>query len=110
MFAVIKTGGKQYRVVADDVLQIEKLAGEAGDVIPSDGEIIEGLATIDESAITGESAGGGGAEFTVEIVVRALVPSPFAKDRSIEAIIGCHQRIRPRSHKRCCAGSGGQQR
>ncbi len=29
---------------------------EAGDVIPSDGEIIEGIATIDESAITGESA------------------------------------------------------
>ncbi len=29
---------------------------EAGDIIPSDGEIIEGLATIDESAITGESA------------------------------------------------------
>jgi len=29
---------------------------EAGDMIPMDGEIIEGLATIDESAITGESA------------------------------------------------------
>ena len=29
---------------------------EAGDTIPMDGEIIEGLATIDESAITGESA------------------------------------------------------
>jgi len=29
---------------------------EAGDTIPADGEIIEGLATIDESAITGESA------------------------------------------------------
>lgn len=29
---------------------------ENGDIIPSDGEIIEGLATIDESAITGESA------------------------------------------------------
>ena len=29
---------------------------EAGDIIPTDGEIIEGLATIDESAITGESA------------------------------------------------------
>ena len=29
---------------------------EAGDLIPGDGEIIEGLATIDESAITGESA------------------------------------------------------
>src|SRR5690606_36729307 len=29
---------------------------EAGDIIPSDGEIIEGVATIDDSAITGESA------------------------------------------------------
>lgn len=33
MFAVIKTGGKQYRVAANDVLKIEKLSGEAGDVI-----------------------------------------------------------------------------
>ena len=30
MYAVIKTGGKQYRVAANDVLDIEKLAGEAG--------------------------------------------------------------------------------
>ena len=29
---------------------------EAGDLIPSDGEIIEGVASVDESAITGESA------------------------------------------------------
>src|SRR5665213_1198693 len=29
---------------------------EAGDIIPSDGEIIEGVASVDESAITGESA------------------------------------------------------
>lgn len=33
MFAVIKTGGKQYRVAAGDQLKIEKLAGEAGDII-----------------------------------------------------------------------------
>lgn len=31
MFAVIKTGGKQYRVAADQTIQIEKLAGAAGD-------------------------------------------------------------------------------
>ncbi len=30
MFAVIKTGGKQYRVAADDVVTVEKLDGEAG--------------------------------------------------------------------------------
>ncbi len=33
MYAVIKTGGKQYRVAADDVVTIEKLAGEPGDKI-----------------------------------------------------------------------------
>lgn len=33
MFAVIKTGGKQYRVIADDILKIEKLAGDAGDMV-----------------------------------------------------------------------------
>jgi len=33
MFAVIKTGGKQYRVAADDVLKVEKVAGNPGDII-----------------------------------------------------------------------------
>ena len=33
MFAVIKTGGKQYRVAPDDLLKVEKLAGEAGDIV-----------------------------------------------------------------------------
>jgi large subunit ribosomal protein L21 len=33
MFAVIKTGGKQYRVVKDDVLAIEKVDGDAGAVV-----------------------------------------------------------------------------
>ena len=33
MFAVIKTGGKQYRVAVDDALKVEKVAGEPGDII-----------------------------------------------------------------------------
>ncbi len=33
MFAVIKTGGKQYRVAAEDKLKVEKVAGEPGDII-----------------------------------------------------------------------------
>jgi large subunit ribosomal protein L21 len=36
MFAVIKTGGKQYRVSKDDVIAIEKLDGEAGATIVFD--------------------------------------------------------------------------
>jgi len=42
MFAVIKTGGKQYRVAADDVLQIEKLVGEVGDIITLDSVLAHG--------------------------------------------------------------------
>ena len=33
MFAVIKTGGKQYRVAANDVIKIDKLDGNAGDIV-----------------------------------------------------------------------------
>jgi len=33
MFAVIKTGGKQYRVAAGDVITVEKVAGDAGEKI-----------------------------------------------------------------------------
>ena len=33
MFAVIRTGGKQYRVMPNDVLKVEKLDGAAGDTI-----------------------------------------------------------------------------
>jgi ribosomal protein L21 len=33
MFAVIKTGGKQYRVAVDDKIEVEKVAGERGDIV-----------------------------------------------------------------------------
>lgn len=33
MFAVLKTGGKQYKVASGDVLKVEKLAGQAGDKV-----------------------------------------------------------------------------
>jgi large subunit ribosomal protein L21 len=33
MFAVIKTGGKQYRVAADDVIKVEKVRGDPGETI-----------------------------------------------------------------------------
>lgn len=33
MFAVFKTGGKQYRAAADDVLEVAKIEGEPGDIV-----------------------------------------------------------------------------
>jgi len=33
MFAVIRTGGKQYRVAEDDVIKVDKVAGEAGEIV-----------------------------------------------------------------------------
>ncbi|MNH79500.1 Potassium-transporting ATPase B chain [compost metagenome] len=46
-----------YKEVSSTELRVGDIVRiEAGEVIPSDGEIIEGLASIDESAITGESA------------------------------------------------------
>jgi K+-transporting ATPase ATPase B chain len=43
-------------VAAPDLKQGDIVLVEAGDFVPSDGEIIEGIASVDESAITGESA------------------------------------------------------
>ncbi len=42
MFAVIKTGGKQYRVAAEDTLRVEKVAGEAGDQVVFDNVLMVG--------------------------------------------------------------------
>ena len=38
MFAVIRTGGKQYKVSKDDVIKVEKLEGKDGDTINFDGD------------------------------------------------------------------------
>ena len=48
--------GSEERVPAASLRKGDTVVCEAGDAIPSDGEIIEGVASVDESAITGESA------------------------------------------------------
>lgn len=42
MYAVIKTGGKQYRVAEGDTLQIEKVAGKAGEKLSFDQVLLIG--------------------------------------------------------------------
>lgn len=62
MYAVIKTGGKQYRVAADDVLEFERLDGEAGakvefpDVLMvGEGESVKvGAPLVDGAKVVGE--------------------------------------------------------
>ena len=51
--ATLKSGEK---ISSSQLKKGDLFVCEAGDIIPTDGEIVEGLATIDESAITGESA------------------------------------------------------
>ncbi len=68
MFAVIKTGGKQYRVAANDVLTIEKLEAAAGDKI----EFTEVL-------VIGEGAD-------------AKIGVPFVKGASVKAEVVEHNR------------------
>jgi hypothetical protein len=45
MFAVIKTGGKQYTVAADDLLKVEKLDAEAGSTVTFDEVLMVGNGT-----------------------------------------------------------------
>ena len=61
MFAVIKTGGKQYRVTPDDVIRIERISGEAGDevsfndvlMLADDGKTAVGTPLVDGARVTG---------------------------------------------------------
>ncbi len=50
-----ESGGLE-AIPADDLRKDDLVLVSAGEIIPADGEIIEGVATVDESAITGESA------------------------------------------------------
>jgi len=57
MFAVIKTGGKQYRVAADDLLQVEKIKGEPGEIVQFGEVLVVGgdSATIGSPTVAGAS-------------------------------------------------------
>lgn len=58
MYAVIRTGGKQYRVATDDVIEIEKVAGEAGETVEF-GEVLmlggDGAPQIGAPTVSGAS-------------------------------------------------------
>src|SRR5881409_2994969 len=51
----LRNGGEE-KIPAPELQKGDTVVCEAGDVIPADGEVIEGIASVDEAAITGESA------------------------------------------------------
>jgi large subunit ribosomal protein L21 len=73
MFAVIKTGGKQYRVAADDKLQVGKVAGEVGDIITF-GEVL----VVGGDAPTLGSPTVSGASVAAEVLSQARGPKVIA--------------------------------
>jgi K+-transporting ATPase ATPase B chain len=52
----LQDDGTEELVPAAELAKGDLVVCEAGDLVPSDGEIVEGIASVDESAITGESA------------------------------------------------------
>ncbi|MGI5142353.1 potassium-transporting ATPase subunit KdpB [Streptomyces sp. CA-106110] len=101
--------GTEERVAAGDLTTGDVVVCEAGDVIPSDGEIIEGAASVDESAITGESAPtiresggdrsavtGGTRVLSDRIVVRITAePGQTFLDRMIHLVEGAKRQKTP---------------
>ena len=87
----------------------DKVVVSAGEIIPADGEVIEGIASVDESAITGESAPviresggdrsavtGGTRVLSDEIVVRVTaVPGESFLDRMIALVEGAERQKTP---------------
>ncbi len=69
MFAVIKTGGKQYKVAANDVITIERLEAEAGDVVAFDQVLMLG-----GDSVTVGTPTVAGATVAAEVVEQARGP------------------------------------
>jgi len=102
---------KELKIVSSASLQLnDRFLCEAGDTIPMDGEIVEGIATIDESAITGESAPvireaggdkssvtGGTKVLSDRIVVRVTTqPGETFLDKMIALVEGANRRSEER--------------
>jgi large subunit ribosomal protein L21 len=74
MYAVIKTGGKQYRVAKDDVLEIERLTGDAGAKI----EFTEVLMVGEGASVKVGKPTVSGAKVTAELVEQTRGPKLIA--------------------------------
>ena len=86
MFAIIRTGGKQYRVKPNDVLKVEKLEGAAGDTI-----------TFDEILAVGSDAG---TTIGAPLVAGATVSTTVIAQDRLDKIIIFKKRRRQNSRRK----------
>ena len=108
--ALRRTATGEIEEVASSLLRVDDLVEvSAGQVIPSDGEIVEGIASVDESAITGESAPviresggdrsavtGGTTVLSDRIIVRITArPGETFLDRMISLVEGAERQKTP---------------
>ena len=63
MYAIVKTGGKQYKVAADDILVTEKLQGEIGDKVE-----LQAIAVVDGTKVVADPAEAGKTKVVATIV------------------------------------------
>jgi large subunit ribosomal protein L21 len=73
MFAVIKTGGKQYRVAAEDVLKVEKVKGDPGEIVQF-GEVL----LVGGEAVTVGAPTVAGASVAAEVLEQGRGPKVIA--------------------------------
>ena len=102
-------GGREEQVPASQLRKGDTVVVEAGELIPGDGDVIEGIASVDESAITGESAPviresggdrsavtGGTKVLSDRIVVRITAdPGESFLDRMIALVEGAQRQKTP---------------
>ncbi|MEQ9639623.1 MAG: 50S ribosomal protein L21 [Alphaproteobacteria bacterium] len=79
MYAVIRTGGKQYRVQPNDVIKVEKLTGEAGETLVLDDVLLVGDG--DNVTIGAPGVDGASVQATVLEQTRAAKITIFKKKR-----------------------------
>ena len=87
MYAVIKTGGKQYRVAADEVLAIEKVAGDAG-------------AKVEFTEVLMVGGGDGGPKIGLPSVQGAKVVAEVVEQNRAPKVIAFKKRRRKNSRRK----------
>ncbi len=69
MYAIVKTGGKQYKVAVGDVVEVEKVSGGPGETVP-----LPALLVVDGADVTSDAAALAGVTVSGEVVAHTKGP------------------------------------